>query len=69
MADEIDNVAELVEREAERFAAALRAQRAQRERGVPVTAECRSCGEPLEGHRKAYGLCFPCAARAERRRI
>jgi ribosomal protein L34E len=64
--DEIDNVAELVEREAERFAAALRAQR---ERAVPVTAECQDCGAPLEGHRKAYGRCFPCAARAERRRI
>ncbi len=64
--DEIDNVAELVEREAERFAAALRAQR---ERAVPVTETCIACGEPLEGHRKAYGRCFPCAARAERRRI
>lgn len=64
--DDIDNVAALVEREAERFAAALRAQR---ERAVPVTAECRACGDPLEGHRKTYGLCFPCAARAERRRM
>ena len=66
MADDIDNVAALVEREAERFAAALRAQR---ERVVPVTAECLDCGAPLEGHRRRYGRCFPCAARAERRRM
>ena len=28
---------------------------------------CQDCGEPLEVHRLAYGICVTCQAEAERR--
>lgn len=65
MSDDVDAVAEMEQREAERFAAALRAQR---ERPLPTMNTCVTCGEILEPHRRQFGRCFLCAARAESRR-
>lgn len=64
MSDEIDAVAEMELREAERFAAALKAQR---ERPLPTMNSCLDCGEILEHHRRSYGLCFYCASKRESR--
>lgn len=64
MSDDVDQVASLEEREAERFAAALKAQR---ERPLPTMNTCLDCGEILEVHRRAYGLCFYCASKREAR--
>lgn len=65
MSDDLDFVGDLENREAERFAAALRAQR---ERPLPTMNTFLDCGETLEPHRRAWGRCFLCAARAESRR-
>ena len=62
--DDIDALAAMEEREAERFAAALKAQR---ERPLPTSNFCVDCGEILEVHRRAYGLCLLCACRREAR--
>lgn len=62
--DDIDAVAEMEMREAERFAAALKAQRA---RPLPTSNFCQDCGETLEVHRRAYGRCFYCASKWESR--
>lgn len=62
--DDIDAVAEMEIREAERFAAALKAQRA---RPLPTMNTCLDCGETLEDHRRAYGRCFYCASKCESR--
>lgn len=64
MSDDIDLMTALELREAERFAASLREQRAKK---APVLTHCVDCGETLEDHRKDWGRCFPCAARYERR--
>ena len=62
MSDELDAVAAMAEREAERFAAALKAQR---ERALPVSTFCLDCGEILEVHRRQFGRCFFCASKRE----
>lgn len=64
MTDELDALAVMEEREAERFAAALKAQR---ERPLPTMNTCLDCGEILEVHRRAYGRCFFCASKRETR--
>ena len=33
----------------------------------PTRSHCQDCGEPLEVHRLAYGICVTCQAEAERR--
>ena len=33
----------------------------------PSRSTCQDCGEPLEVHRLAYGICVTCQAEAERR--
>lgn len=62
MSDELDRVAAMAEREAERFAAALKAQR---ERPLPMSNCCADCGEILEVHRRPFGRCFYCASKRE----
>lgn len=62
MSDELDQVAAMAEREAERFAAALKAQR---ERPLPMSNVCADCGERLEAHRRPFGRCFYCASKRE----
>jgi hypothetical protein len=62
--DDIDTLAEMEEREAERFAAALKAQR---ERPLPTSNVCADCGERLEHHRRQLALCFYCASKRESR--
>lgn len=62
--DDIDTLAVMEEREAERFAAALKAQR---ERPLPTMNTCLDCSEVLETHRRSYGLCFYCASKREAR--
>ena len=64
MSDELDAVAEMEQREAERFAAALKAQR---ERPLPTSNFCADCGEILEPHRRQWALCFYCASKREAR--
>ncbi len=46
----------------ERRIAAARGQQLRAPRSV-----CQDCGEPLEVHRLAYGICVTCQAEAERR--
>lgn len=62
--DDLDFVGDLENREAERFAAALRAQR---ERPLPTMNTCLDCSEVLEPHRRAFALCFYCASKRELR--
>lgn len=62
--DDIDALAVMEEREAERFAAALKAQR---ERPLPTSNFCADCGEILEHHRRQLALCFYCASKREAR--
>ncbi|MBP8282396.1 MAG: hypothetical protein KAX46_00525 [Chromatiaceae bacterium] len=62
--DDIDAVAALEEREAARFAAALKAQR---ERPMPTMNTCLDCGVILEPHRRQFALCFYCASKRESR--
>lgn len=62
--DDLDRVADLEQREAARFAAALKAQR---ERPLPTMNTCLDCSEVLETHRRQFGLCFYCAAKREAR--
>ncbi|MBP8283317.1 MAG: hypothetical protein KAX46_05310 [Chromatiaceae bacterium] len=62
--DEIDSLSVMEEREAERFAAALKAQR---ERPLPTSNFCTDCGEILEQHRRPFALCFYCASKREAR--
>lgn len=62
--DDIDTLAEMEEREAERFAAALKAQR---ERPLPTSNFCADCGEILEHHRRQLALCFYCASKRDAR--
>ncbi|MBP8282890.1 MAG: hypothetical protein KAX46_03100 [Chromatiaceae bacterium] len=62
MSDELDRVAALAEREAERFAAALKAQR---ERPLPIGNFCLECGEILAAHRRPFARCFYCASKRE----
>ena len=62
VSDELDAVAANAEREAERFAAALKAQR---ERPLPISNFCVDCGEILEVHRRPFGRCFYCASKRE----
>ena len=62
--DDLDRVADLEQREAERFAAALKAQR---ERPLPTSNFCQDCGEILELHRRQWALCFYCASKREAR--
>ena len=62
--DDIDTLAVMEEREAARFAAALKAQR---ERPLPTMNTCLDCGEILEHHRRQFGLCFYCASKREAR--
>lgn len=64
MSDDADLLGEREEREAARFAAALKAQR---ERPLPMMNTCIDCGEILEVHRRAYGRCFFCAYKRETR--
>lgn len=64
--DDIDNVAAREEREAERFSAFLREMRSK---PLPLVTKCIECGQVLEEARRPYARCFPCAARAERRRM
>ena len=64
VSDEIDTLSEMEEREAARFAAALKAQR---ERPLPTSNFCADCNEILEHHRRSYGLCFYCASKRESR--
>ena len=64
VSDEIDTLSELEEREASRFAAALKAQR---ERPLPTSNCCVDCGETLEPHRRPFALCFYCASKRESR--
>lgn len=63
MSDDADLLATLEEREALRFAAALRVQR---ERPLPMSNCCVDCGEILEVHRRPFARCFLCASRRER---
>jgi hypothetical protein len=62
--DDIDTLAVMEEREAARFAAALKAQR---ERPLPTSNFCQDCGEILELHRRQLALCFYCASKREAR--
>lgn len=62
--DELDTLAVLEEREAARFAAALKAQR---ERPLPTSNFCADCGEILEPHRRPFARCMPCATKKEAR--
>ena len=62
--DDLDRVADLEQREAERFAAALKAQRG---RALPTSNFCQDCGEILELHRRQWALCFYCASKREAR--
>ena len=62
--DDIDTLAVMEEREAARFAAALKAQR---ERPLPTSNFCQDCGEILELHRRQWALCFYCASKRESR--
>lgn len=64
MTDEIDALSAMEEREAARFAAALKAQR---ERPPPTMNSCLDCGEILEHHRRPFALCFYCASKREAR--
>jgi len=64
MTDELDALGEMEQREAERFAAALKAQR---ERPLPTSNFCTDCGEILDLHRRQFGLCFYCASKREAR--
>ena len=64
MSDEIDTLSEMEEREAARFAAALKFQR---ERPLPTSNFCTDCGEILETHRRQFARCFYCASRREAR--
>ena len=64
MSDDIDTLSELEEREAARFAAALKSQR---ERPLPKSNFCQDCNETLEYHRRQFGLCFYCASKREAR--
>ena len=62
--DDIDTLAELEQRAAARFPAALKAQR---ERPLPTSNFCADCGEILEHHRRQLALCFYCASKRESR--
>lgn len=62
VSDELDAVAALEEREAERFAAAIKAQR---ERPLPTSNFCHDCGEILEVNRRPFARCFYCASKRE----
>ena len=64
MTDEIDTLSEMEEREAARFAAALKFQR---ERPLPTSNFCADCSEILDHHRRQFGLCFYCASKREAR--
>lgn len=63
MADDADRMAEVEQRAAEQFAAALREQRQR-----PAALRCVDCGGGLEPHRQPYGRCLPCATRLEQPR-
>jgi hypothetical protein len=58
-ADRADQEAELRWVELERRLAALKR--------TPPRSHCQDCGLILPEHRRAYGLCLPCAERAEAR--
>ena len=70
--DEIDQVASLEEREAERFAAFLREMRSKplplvRSKPLPLVTKCIECGQGLDECRRPYARCFYCASKHEAR--
>jgi len=47
------------------LAEALRIQRQRAEEELRHLVRCIDCYEPLEAHRRPYGLCVPCKALRE----
>ena len=64
MSDDVDQVASLEEREAERFAAFLREMRSK---PLPLVTKCIECGQGLDECRRPYARCFYCASKHESR--
>lgn len=59
--DEADQAQRRIEQEEEIW----QRQRAARQ-AAEARDDCRDCEEPLEAHRRAFGICIPCQRRRER---
>lgn len=62
--DEIDTLAVMEEREAERFAAYLREMRSK---PLPLVTKCIDCGQGLDEIRHPFARCFYCSSKHEAR--
>ena len=63
--DDIDRAQEHIEAE---LALAIQAARGRPgQRYAPLRSHCPDCGDALEAHRRAYGVCRPCQELREAR--